>query len=76
MLGWFNAASTWRFTFEPSEPVGVEGENFGENIQGDVSVQRSVTGSIHFAHSPRTDEVDDFVNAESNAGGKRHRDGG
>ena len=53
-----------RFAFESREPVGIEGEDLGENLQRDVASAR-VARAIDLAHPAAADECLDLIDAES-----------
>ena len=55
---------------EAGEPIRIGRPHGGQDVDGDVTPQPSVTGTIHVAHAAGADERDDLVDAESGAGGK------
>ena len=58
-----------RFPFEAGEPVRVVGERLGQHLDRHVAIQFRVVGTVDFAHSARANLADDFVDAETRAGG-------
>jgi hypothetical protein len=64
------------FLFEASEAIGVGGQPRGENLDGDITPEAWITGLIHLAHAPGTDRGQDFVRADTGAGGKGLRRSG
>jgi hypothetical protein len=48
-------------------------EAFLRNLDGDLTVEARITGSVYFPHSSRAEGLEDFVRAEFLAGGERHR---
>src|SRR5262245_64507347 len=55
------------FALEPGEAIGIEREGFGEDLQGDVAIQRGVARTIDFAHAARAERGEDLVAAETEA---------
>jgi hypothetical protein len=53
-----------RFAAEACQPVGIAGEQVGEDLDRDVAVQLRVAGAIHLAHSARAEQGHNFVRAE------------
>jgi hypothetical protein len=60
------------FAFESLSPIEITGHFLREYLDGDDSIQAGVARLIDFAHSPGTDQPDDFVSTEANTGRKRH----
>ena len=65
-----------RFALEACEPVDIEGEELGQNLQRDVAIELGVACAIDLAHPTRTKRAEDFVRAESSAAGKTHGNSG
>ena len=61
-----------RFTLEAREPVGIEGEDVGEDFQRDIAIELRVSRAIDLAHAARAKRGNDFVRPESSAGSKGH----
>ena len=61
-----------RFALEAGEPVGIGGEKLREKLERDDPVKLRIGGAIYLAHTARPNPVEDFVNAEANAGRRRH----
>jgi hypothetical protein len=61
-----------RFTFEPSEPIRIEGERRGQDLDGHVAPELGVVRLIDLAHPARSDGGEDFVGAEFCAGSQGH----
>ena len=61
-----------RFATKTGDPVAVERERLGQDLQSDVAIQFGVAGAINLAHAARTDGRQDLIRAESSAGSKRH----
>ena len=60
------------FAREPPEALGVVGENLRQDFDRDIAIELRIPGPIDFAHSSRADLAEDFVDAQSSAGGERH----
>ena len=54
------------------QAVGIRGERFWKNLNGDVAVEPRGTGSVHLSHTARADGRMNFVGAEFCAGGQGH----
>ncbi len=57
-------------TGETCETVGVEREEVGEDFQRDVTRQLPIARAIDLAHAPGAERGEDFIRAESTAGGQ------
>jgi hypothetical protein len=61
-----------RLAFEAHQPLGIKGEPIRHDLEGNVSVQRRVTGAVHLAHTADSDDGDDLMSANASAGCERH----
>ena len=61
-----------RFALEAREPLGIEGEAVGQDLERDVALERRVAGAIHLAHAACAKRGQNLVWAESIAGGEGH----
>ena len=57
---------------EAREPLGILRELGGQRLDGDVAAEARVARAIDLAHAARAERRDDFVGAESGAGGEWH----
>ena len=62
-----------RFTLQASQPIGVMGDRFGEDLDRNVAVELRVAGAKDLAHAAFTNRRNDFVDAEARAGSKGQR---
>ena len=56
-----------RLTLEPDEAVGISGEQFRQDLQGDVAVEPRITGALDLAHAAGAQQADDFVRTDARA---------
>ena len=56
-----------RFPFEPRAGIRIVRELPGENLDGDLTVQPRIEGSIHLSHSAFAERRHDFVRAKPRA---------
>ena len=61
-----------RFALEAGEPVGVEGEQFGEDLQRDVAIELRVVRAIDLPHPARAQGRLNLVRAKARASGQGH----
>jgi len=61
-----------RLALEPGEPVLIEREGLGEDLQRDVATELGVARPIHIAHAAGVDFGGNLVRAEARAGRDRH----
>jgi hypothetical protein len=61
-----------RLPLEAGEMLGVVSEPIGKDLDGDVTPELGVTGSIDLAHAARSDRRDDLVLVELAPGSQRH----
>jgi hypothetical protein len=61
-----------RFPLEAREPIRIEREQFGQDLQRDITIELGVPRAIHLAHAARAKGASDFVRADSGAGSKAH----
>ena len=61
-----------RLAAEASQPIRVARELMRQGLDGNVAAKLAIVRAIHLAHTARTDRREDFINAESLAGAKRH----
>ena len=65
MFGMIERGEQLRFALEPRQAVGIESEQLGQDLQGDVAIQLRVAGAVHLAHRARTKRRDDFVGTDA-----------
>ena len=56
-----------RFSSETREPLEIEGDVFGKDLQRDVAIERRVACAIYLAHAAHADLSGDFIGAESSS---------
>jgi hypothetical protein len=61
-----------RFAAEPREAVGVVRHLREQDLDRDLAMQVRIARPIDFAHAPGAQQGNDFVRAETSAGGERH----
>ena len=59
-----------RFALEAREPLLIEGEAVGQDLERDVALERRVARAIDLAHTARAERGQNFVRAESIADGE------
>ena len=72
-VGMVQATDRTGLTLEAFPALGIVGEVFGKDFDGDGAVQAGVGGAIHLSHSTGTNERRDFVGAESGSCRECHR---
>ena len=55
------------FALEPGQPIGIERESVGQNLERDVAVQTGVARAVDLAHAACADCGENLVTAESGA---------
>jgi hypothetical protein len=61
------------FALEAEFRARFRGETRGQNLDGDVSVETCVSGTVNFAHPARTNGLFDFIRPQSCARSQVHR---
>jgi len=61
-----------RFAFEPRQPIAIECERVGKNLDRDVALQLRIAGAVDLAHSAGPQRTDDLIWADSDTGGETH----
>ena len=61
-----------RLTIEAGEPLGIEGERAGQDLQRDVAAQPRIARSVHFPHAARPERGNDLVGPETRTGRQSH----
>ena len=56
------------FPFEARKAIGIRGQKRGKNFDGHFAIQSRVACAIDLSHAARTDEVENLVDSEPNAG--------
>jgi hypothetical protein len=56
------------FALEAGEVFGIEGEGFGEDLDGDFAIEFTVAGFVDFAHAAGAYLGQDFVVADLRSG--------
>src|SRR5207342_345298 len=64
-----------RLALEPRGALRVPGDQIGQDFDRDRSVQAGVAGLVNLAHAAGANCRDNFVGADTGAGGKRHGEG-
>ena len=72
MWGWRELRDGAGFALEALAQFRVSRRVFGENFDGDFTVQASVVGAIDFAHTAGTKSGDDLVRAQARSGCQCH----
>src|SRR5207249_3320261 len=67
-IGMVELACGARFLLEASQTVGVLGEGFWQDLDGDLATQPGVPRAVHLAHPARAQRREDFVRAEFSTG--------
>ena len=73
MFGWLRLARIWASRLEPREPIRVSREGVGQDLQGDLAVERGVAGLPDLAHAAFAEQGGDVVMAEAGADLKCHQ---
>ena len=60
------------FALESSAQILARGDVFRQDLDGDRAIEAGVARLVDFSHSSSADRGEDFVGAESVAGGERH----
>ncbi len=71
-IGMVEGAEDARFLFETLQTIGIIGERFGKDFDGDGAVEARVASAIDFSHATRADGRNDFVGAKSKALSEAH----
>lgn len=53
-VGVIERSRSFGFDFKSGQSIGVGGDKFGQNLDGDVAVQPRVAGPVDLAHTTRT----------------------
>ena len=56
------------FPFEASKAIGIRGQKRGRTLTRHFAIQSRVACAIDLSHAARTDEVENLVDSEPNAG--------
>ena len=65
-----------RFALEAGQPIGIAGEEVGQDLERDVAPEPRVAGAKHLAHAPGAELADDLIRAQFRAGSQGHVVGG
>ena len=57
-----------RLTIEAGEPLGIEGQRAGQDLQRDVAAQPRIARPVHFPHAARPERGNDLVGPETRTG--------
>jgi hypothetical protein len=71
-IGMVQRRENLSLAFEARKPVGIEREEFGQDLQRDVAIEHRVTRAIDLAHPARTKRRQYLVRAEASAERKSH----
>jgi len=66
--GLVQAGEQPRLALETRHPIGVVGEDVGQQLERHLAPELAVARPPDFAHAPRTERGNDLVRAESSAG--------
>ena len=55
---------------KPPQALGIRCQRFGQNLDGDVSLEPRISRSVHLAHAACSEERNDLVGTESSSGRK------
>lgn len=61
-----------RLLLEAGAARGIVGDVFRQDLESHVAAKATVAGTVHLAHSTRSERSDDFVGSEFGAGRERH----
>ena len=61
MCGWLIIGEDVRLSREARQPVGVGGEQLGEDLQRHVATELCIAGTIDLAHAARAERSGDLV---------------
>src|ERR1051325_2231192 len=61
-----------RLALQTGTAFRVAGSGLGKDLDGDVAFQARIPRAIHFPHAAGTESGEDFVRAETRAGGEGH----
>ena len=61
-----------RFALEAGQPIGIAGEEVGQDLERDVAPEPRVAGAKHLSHSPGAELADDLISAQFRAGCESH----
>src|SRR5438552_7373449 len=67
-IGMVELACGARFLLEASQTVGVLGEGFWQDFDGDLATQAGVPRAVHLTHPARAQRCDDLVRTEFSSG--------
>ena len=57
-----------RFALEAGQPIGIAGEEVGQNLERDVTPEPQIAGAKHFSHATGAERGDDLIGAQFRAG--------
>ena len=75
-VGMVQRGEELRFALEAGQPIGIAGEEVGQDLERDVAPEPRVAGAKHLAHAPGAELADDLVRAQFRAGSQGHVVGG
>ena len=61
-----------RLAPKPGQRLRVIRQMLGKNFNGDIAIQASIAGAIHFAHAARANGRNKLIRAEASTRGERH----
>ena len=61
-----------RLAFESRQPLGIVGEQVGQDLERDLAAQLGVAGAVDLAHAARAKRASDLIGTEPGAGCERH----
>ena len=61
-----------RFPLETDQAIGIGGEEFGQDLERNITTEPGVACLVDLAHAARAERREDFVRAKSCAGSEGH----
>jgi hypothetical protein len=61
-----------RLMFKALSYIGLRGEPFRQDLNGNVATQAGISGPVHFPHAAGTQWGENFVGTQSYARSERH----
>ncbi len=61
-----------RFALEAGQPIGIAGEEVGQDLERDVAPEPRVAGAIDLSHAAGAERGDDLIGAQFRAGSQGH----
>src|SRR5262252_9586094 len=58
---------------QSGETIRIQGERFGQDLQGNIATKLAVTGTVDFPHAANADGRKDLVRSEASTGTEGHQ---